>query len=694
MAREPSSIRTVAIVGQGGVGKTSVADALLFAGGANTRLGRVDEESSLFDTEPEELRRRSTITSSLFSFEWKKHGITLIDTPGQGNFVTDAYFALRGAAAAVLVLDASSPLRAETMKLWAWLEEEQMPALVFVNRLDRSEVDLEARLNELEELTQKRTTLLSLPLGTGDELRGVVDLRAGRALVFSGEDGKATEQDVPSELADRVEELRAKLMEDAAEGDDALVEKYLEEGELGEAEVLAGLRAAVRARQILPVLVGSAARNIGLGGLLEAIVELLPAPVERGAESAVDADGNEVTLAPDPSDPVLALVFKTIIDPHAGQLSVVRLLSGTLSGDTQLQNTVTGMRERVGNLLRLEGKKTTQVQEATVGEIVAVAKLKDTHTGDTLADPARPWKARPLKEFTPVITFAVAAKKRGEEDKAAQGLMRLAEEDPALQVTRDEGSGEILLSGAGQLHVEVACEKLERKYGVGVELKAPKVPYRETIRKSVKAHGRLKKQTGGHGQFADCWIEVEPLPRGGGFEFVDKIVGGVIPKGFIPAVEKGVREAMAKGSIAGYPVVDVKVTLYDGQHHEVDSSEMAFKIAGSMAFKAALEQAKPCLLEPYVTLEVTVPDECMGDVMGDLNARRAKVEGMEQVGHNQRIRAKVPMAEVLRYAPDLTSLTSGRGTFEMSFSHYEQLPDHLVPKVVEEARRREEEASA
>ncbi|RMD85326.1 MAG: elongation factor G [Candidatus Dadabacteria bacterium] len=694
MAREPSSIRTVAIVGQGGVGKTSVADALLFAGGANTRLGRVDEESSLFDTEPEELRRRSTITSSLFSFEWKKHGITLIDTPGQGNFVTDAYFALRGAAAAVLVLDASSPLRAETMKLWAWLEEEQMPALVFVNRLDRSEVDLEARLNELEELTQKRTTLLSLPLGAGDELRGVVDLRAGRALVFSGEDGKATEQDVPSELADRVEELRAKLMEDAAEGDDALVEKYLEEGELGEAEVLAGLRAAVRARQILPVLVGSAARNIGLGGLLEAIVELLPAPVERGAESAVDADGNEVTLAPDPSDPVLALVFKTIIDPHAGQLSVVRLLSGTLSGDTQLQNTVTGMRERVGNLLRLEGKKTTQVQEATVGEIVAVAKLKDTHTGDTLADPARPWKARPLKEFTPVITFAVAAKKRGEEDKAAQGLMRLAEEDPALQVTRDEGSGEILLSGAGQLHVEVACEKLERKYGVGVELKAPKVPYRETIRKSVKAHGRLKKQTGGHGQFADCWIEVEPLPRGGGFEFVDKIVGGVIPKGFIPAVEKGVREAMAKGSIAGYPVVDVKVTLYDGQHHEVDSSEMAFKIAGSMAFKAALEQAKPCLLEPYVTLEVTVPDECMGDVMGDLNARRAKVEGMEQVGHNQRIRAKVPMAEVLRYAPDLTSLTSGRGTFEMSFSHYEQLPDHLVPKVVEEARRREEEASA
>ncbi len=693
MAKEPSSVRTIAIVGQGGVGKTSIADALLFAAGANNRLGRVDDETSMFDTEPEEIRRRSTVTSAIHSLAWRKHDITVVDTPGQGNFVTDTYYALRGAAAALLVLDASSPIRAETMKIWSWLREERIPTLAVMNRIDRSEVNIDGCLSEVADVLETRPTLLALPLGVGDELSGIVDLLSGKALKFDPDTGKASEAEAPGDLAGRVEELRAKLMEDAAEGDDALVEKYLDAGELSDDEIATGLRAAVRDGSMLPVLLSSAVRNIGFPALLDAVVDLFPAPADRGSETARDADGAEVEVAPDPSAPVLALVFKTVIDPHAGQLSLLRILSGTLTADSQLVNTDTGAKERVGHLLRLEGKKTEQVENATVGEIVALAKLKDTHTGNTLADPSRPLTVRPCKEFTPVITFAVAARKRGEEDKAAQGLMRLAEEDPALQVTRDESTGEILLSGAGQLHVEVSCEKLERKYGVAVELKAPKVPYRETIRKSVKAHGRLKKQTGGHGQFADCWIEVEPLPRGGGFEFVDKIVGGVIPKGFIPAVEKGIREAMKAGSIAGYPVVDVKVTLYDGQHHEVDSSEMAFKIAGSMAFKAALEDAKPCLLEPYVNLEVTVPDECMGDVMGDLNSRRAKVEGMEQAGHNQRIRAKVPMSEVLRYAPDLTSMTSGRGTFEMGFSHYEQLPEHLVAKVVEEVRRQEEEAS-
>jgi elongation factor G len=436
---------------------------------------------------------------------------------------------------------------------------------------------------------------------------------------------------------------------------------------------------------LLPVLCGSAAKNIGFPQLLDAINALLPAP-EDAAAVVAKQNGEDVEVAPDPSAPVSAFVFKTIVDPHAGHLSVMRVMSGTLKHDSQLINSRTESKERVGHLLRIDGKKTSQVDAATVGEIVAVAKLKDTRSGDSLAEPSRAVALPPFAELTPAISFAIEAKKRGDEDKATQGLMRLCEEDLALKVERDEATGEILVSGSGQLHVETACERLERKYNVAVELKAPKVPYRETIRKSVKAHGRLKKQTGGHGQFADCKIEVDPLPRGGGFEFVSKIVGGAIPRGFIPAVEKGVHEAMRAGSIAGYPVVDVKVTLYDGQYHDVDSSEMAFKVAGSMAFKDALEQAKPCLLEPYVSLSVNVPDECMGDVMGDLNSRRAKVEGMEQQGHAEVIKAKAPLSEILRYAPDLTSMTSGRGAFEMGFSHYEQLPEHLVQRVVQDAQ--------
>jgi len=692
VAIEPSSVRTIVIAGQGGVGKTSVADALAFVAGANNRQGKVDEESSVFDTEPEEIRRRSTVTSSIYSLNWRKHEVAVIDTPGQGNFVTDAYYALRGAAGVVVVLDPGAPARAELSKVWSWAKDEGVPALAFVNRIDRPEIDIDGCLAQVAETLGVRPTLLALPLGQGENVDGLVDLLSGNAYRFEGDSGKASAGEVPAELADRVSELRGKLMEDAAEGDDELLEKYLDAGELSDEEVARGLREAVASGSTLPVLVGSAGRCIGLSQLLDAVVDLLPAPHERAAEQATDASGSAVEVAPDPQAPVAALVFKTIMDPHTGQLSVLRLMSGTLTPETQLVNTRSEAKERVGHILKLEGRKTSQVESATVGEIVALAKLKDTHTGDTLADAAKPVSLRPCLEFNPVITFAVAAKKRGEEDKATQGLMRLSEEDRALQVMRDEQSGEILLAGAGQLHVEVSCEKLQRKYGVEVELKAPKVPYHETIRKSVKAHGRLKKQTGGHGQFADCWLEVEPLPHGGGFEFVDKIVGGVIPKGFIPAVEKGVREAMQKGGIAGYPVVDVRVTLYDGQYHDVDSSEMAFKVAGSMAFKSAVEEAKPCLLEPYVNLEVTVPDECMGDVMGDLNSRRAKVEGMEQAGHNQVIRAKLPMSEVLRYAPDLTSMTSGRGSFEMGFSHYEQLPEHLVAKVVEEVRQREEES--
>jgi elongation factor G len=687
VATDPTKIRSVALIGQGGVGKTSTADALAFAAGANNRLGRVDDESSMFDTEPEETRRRCTITSSVAALEWNKHSVYLVDTPGQGNFVLDASFAMRGVGAVVLVLDPSSSLRAETSKVVAWAKAEGLPMLAFVNRIDRPEVKVDGIVEALASTLGLRPTFLQLPLGTSDAFNGVVDLLTNKALVYGDASGKFKTEDVPAALVDRAAELRNKLMEDAAEGADELLEKYLEAGELSDQEIVAGLRAAVRAGTILPVLCGSAAKNIGLPQLLDAIVSLVPAPAERGAEKATDSHGKELTLEPDPAAPFSGFVFKTIMDPQSGQLSVMRVMSGKLSGETPLINTKTDAKERVGHVLQLQGRKILNVESATVGEIVALAKLKDTHAGSTLADAGRPVTIRSFPHVNPVISFALSAKKRGEEDKATLGLHKLAEEDLALHVDRDEESAEILVSGSGQLHVETACERLHRKYGVEVELKAPKVPYRETIRKSTKAHGRLKKQTGGHGQFADCWIEVEPLPRGGGFQFEDNIVGGVIPRNFIPAVEKGVRDALKKGTIAGYPVVDVKVSLYDGQYHDVDSSEMAFKIAGSMAFKAAMDEAKPVLLEPIVTLDVSVPDDCMGDVMGDLNSRRGKVEGMTQIGSNQVIKAKVPMSEVLRYAPDLTSMTSGRGSFEIAFSHYEQMPDHLVQKVAAEAQK-------
>jgi elongation factor G len=690
VATEASKVRTIAITGQGSSGKTSIADALVFAAGGNSRLGRVDEESSLFDTEPEEIRRRCTISSSVHTATWNKHALSIVDTPGQGNFILDANFSLRGVASMVLVIDPTAAPRAEFAKVWNWAKAEGVPTIAFVNRLDRPDIDLPAALSQVEAVLEVRTSLLQLPVGTGDKLSGVGDVVTGKAHTYDGESGKFTAAPAAGDLAKQLATLKAKLTEDAAEGDDALLEKYLEAGELTDEEVLRGLRAAVGKRTVLPVLCGSAARNIGFPQLLDAIVDLLPAPMDAGPERGQDARGNPVEIPPNPSAPFCGFVFRTLIDPHAGQLSVLRVLAGTLKGDTPLVNTRTGTKERVGHVLRLDGRKTTQIDAATVGEVVALAKLKDTHSGDTLADANRQLTARRFQQFNPAISFAVAAKKRGEEDKAMQGLLRLAQEDPALHVDRDESSADILLSGTGQLHVEVACEKLERKYGVGVTLKAPKVPYRETIRKAVKAHGRLKKQTGGHGQFADCWIEVEPLARGTGFEFVDNIVGGVIPRGFIPAVEKGIRESLQKGTLTGSPVVDIKATLYDGQYHEVDSSEMAFKIAGSLAFKTALEQASPCILEPYVNLDVTVPDDCMGDVMGDLNSRRAKVEGMTQSGHSQVLKAKVPMSEVLRYAPDLTSMTSGRGSFEISFSHYEQLPEHLVARVVQETRPKPE----
>ncbi len=689
---EPSRIRTVALVGQGGAGKTTIADALAFAGGGSQRLGRVDDETSLFDTEPEETRRRCTITTSLHHLAWDKHEVTILDTPGQGNFVAETHYVLRGASGVVQVVDATTTVRAEAHKVWKWAADLAQPVLFVVTKCDRPEADVDARLAELQEELGARPVLLTIPIVEGGAMTGVVDVLEQKAFLYEGATGKAKAAPIPESLAARAAELRSQLTEAAAEGDDELLEKYLDKGDLDPEDMVKGLSLAMLARTCQPVLAVSGLANIGIAQLLDAIARLTPAPCTLPPAKAKDEQGKEIEVKADPTAPFSGFVFKTIIDPHVGQLSLFRVMSGTVTAETAVVNTANRTKERLGHLLKLEGRKTKEVESATVGEVLAVAKLRDTHAGQTLADVSRPVAIDGFEPLTPAISFAIEAKKRGEEDKAMQGLLKMCEEDLALRVDRNEETHQMIVSGSGQLHVEVSCERLERKYGVGVNLKAPQVPYRETIRSKVPAHGRLKKQSGGHGQFADCKIEIEPLPRGGGFEFVDKIVGGAVPRNYIPAIEKGVVEGLRAGTLAGYPVVDVRVTLVDGQYHDVDSSEMAFKVAGSMAIKEGLPQAKPVLLEPFASLVVTAPDACMGDVLGDLNSRRAKVEGMEQRGHSEVIRAKVPMSEVLRYASDLTSMTSGRGSFDISFSHYEAVPEQLTAKLVAELKKKSAEA--
>lgn len=687
MPQDPSRIRTVALTGQGGAGKTTIADALAFVGGEATRLGRVDDETSMFDTEPEETRRRCTITSSLHHFAWNRNEVTILDTPGQLNFVADAHFAMRGAAGILQVVDATTEVKAEAAKVWKWGAEIGQPVLFVLTKCDRDDADIDRRLVELREELGAAPVFLAIPVLEGSTMTGVVDVLDEKAFACEGETGKCREVPIPEGLADRTSELRATLVEAAAEGDDDLLEKYLDKGDLDHEDVVQGLGEAMMARRCQPVVCVSGMANIGMVQLLDAVERLFPAPSTLPPVAAIDEHGEPVEIAPDPDAPFAGFVFKTISDPHVGQLSVFRVMAGTLTGSTATVNANSRDKVRLGHLLKMEGRKTSEVDSATVGELIAVAKLKDTHAGQTLCDASRPVRIEGFDPVTPAISFAVEAAKRGEEDKVLQGLQRLCDEDLALHVDRNEETHQILLSGSGQLHVEVACERLERRYGVGVVLKAPQVPYRETIRAKVPAHGRLKKQSGGHGQFADCKIEIEPLPRGGGFEFVDRIVGGSIPRNYIPAVEKGVVEGLAAGTLSGFPVVDIRVTLVDGQFHDVDSSEMAFKVAGSLAIKDGLARARPVLLEPFASVEVTAPDSCMGDVLGDLNSRRAKVEGMEQRGHNEVIRAKVPMAEVLQYASDLTSMTSGRGSFDIAFSHYEPVPEQLTARIVADLKK-------
>ncbi len=694
---EVAKIRNVAVIAHGGAGKTSLVEAMLYDAGMTDRLGNVQDGTTVTDYEPEEIDRKITITSALAFCDWDKHRINLMDTPGFINFIEDTRGCLRVADGAVIIVSAMSGVKAETEKVWKYACEFEIPRIVFINKMDKETANFERALGELEKSFDTEGIPLQIPIGIGDNFTGVVDIVKMKAYRFAN--GKPEESDIPAEMRPEADAYRKKLIEKVAESDDKLLEKYLEGGELTHDEIMSGIKEGSLTRKFIPVTCGSALKNIGIPSLIDSIILCLPSPAEMASISPIKGknpkDQSDALRKPAENEPLAAYVFKTIADPYAGKLSLFRVYSGTLKADSTVYNSTTDSKERVGQLFYLLGKKQTPAQSLGAGEIGVVAKLKGTNTGDTFSDEAKPIVFDKVKFADPIISYAIAPKSKGDEEKVSQSLHRVLEEDPTLRFSRDEETKEMLISGMGQVHIEVALERLKRRFGVEVEMKTPKIPYRETIKGATSVQGKYKKQSGGKGQYGDCHIRVEPLPRGTGFEFVDKIVGGSIPRQYIPAVEKGIIDAMHEGVVAGYPIVDLRVTLFDGSYHTVDSSEMAFKIAGSMAIKKAVTEAKPILLEPIVRVEVTTPDDTLGAVIGDLNSKRGKVQGVEpQAGGNQKIMALVPMSEMLTYANQLHSLTSGRGLYSMEFSHYEEVPSHLAQKIVAERQAQKEEKNA
>ncbi|MEC4676022.1 MAG: elongation factor G [Nitrospirota bacterium] len=693
---EVSKIRNVAVIAHGGAGKTSLVEAMLFDSGMTDRLGNVLDGTTTTDYEPEEIDRKITITSSPAFCDRDGHRINLIDTPGFINFLEDTKACLRVVDGAVVIASAISGVKAETVKVWNYACEYEIPRIVFVNKMDKDQANFEMALDGLEKTFETEAIPLQIPVGAGGSFSGVIDIVKMKAYM-SGSGSEGTE--IPGELRAEADEYRKKLIEKIAESDDALLEKYLEGGELTDEEIAKGIKEGSLTRKFIPVTCGTALKNIGIRNLIDSILLCLPSPLEMATISPIigtnPRDNSKIERKPADNEPTAAFVFKTIADPYAGKLSLFRVYSGIMKADSNVYNATQGSKERVGQLFYLQGKKQVPVQSLGTGEIGGVAKLKVTCTGDTIADEANPIVFEKVKFAPPIISYAIAPRNKGDEEKVSVSLHRVLEEDPSLKFSRKEETKEMIISGMGQVHIEVALERLKRRFGVEIEMKTPKIPYRESIKTSTKIHSKYKKQSGGKGQYGDCHIKVEPLPRGGGFEFVDKIVGGVIPRQYIPAVEKGIVEAMHEGVIAGYPIVDLRVTLFDGSYHSVDSSEMAFKIAGSMAIKKAVNEAKPALLEPIMKAEVITPDETLGAVIGDLNSRRGKVQGVEpQAGGNQKIGALVPMSELLTYANQLHSLTSGRGIYSMEFSHYEEVPAHLVQKIIDECRAGKSEKSA
>jgi elongation factor G len=681
---EPSAIRNVAVVGHGGCGKTSLVSAMLFDMGAVSRLGRVDDGTTVTDFDPDEIERKISLQTAVAYGEWRKAKLNLLDAPGYANFLSEARSALRVADAAIVVVDSVAGVEVQSEKIWGYAADYDIPRLIVVNRMDRDRASFGRTMESLQKAFGRSVFPLAMPLGEEKGFGGVADLVLNKADMYhDDQSGKFEVVDLPKDVQEAVASWREKLVELVAENNEDMIEEFFEKGTLSQEDLVRGLRKAVLSGRVFPVLPASSLRNVGIHPLLDAIVDLLPSPADRGEVEGTDpVKKAQATRRPAADAPFSAFVFRTIADPHAGRISLFRVYSGTFKSDTTVHNSTRDVPERVGHLELLQGKIQTPVPELLAGDIGAVAKLKETLTGDTLCDKGHPIVFDPVVYPEPATTFAMEPKTRGDEDKISASLHRLMEEDPVVRLSRDAQTHEMLLSGMGQLHIEVVVARLRKRYKVEVNLKKPRIPYRETIKTAAEGHGRHKKQTGGHGQFGDCKIRMKPLPRGSDFSFVDDIFGGSIPKNFIPAVEKGIQEARTKGYIAGFPMVDFQVELFDGQYHDVDSSEMSFKIAGSLAFKDAVAKCRPTLLEPVMSVEISVPEEYAGAVMGDLSSRRGRPQGMEQRGSLQVIKAEVPLSEMLSYDAELTSMTGARGSYHMEMSHYDEVPTHLQEKII------------
>lgn len=675
------TMRNLVLLGHGGSGKTTLAEAMLYSAKAIERFGKVDDGNSTMDHDPEEIKRKISISTSIAPLEYKEDKVNIIDTPGFFDFVGEVKGAVRAADVACIVVCAVSGVEVGTDKAWGYADEQNLPRVFFINKMDRENANFDKVLTDLRDKYGKNVIPIRIPVGAAETFQGVIDILEHKMYLLEG--GKMVEKPIPAEYEEKVAEYHQMLTEAVVETDDELLTKYLEGETIGREELMAGARKAITNEQVIPVLVGSSLKLIGIISLLDAVVDYIPSPVDRGA--IVGVDGTK--RLPSEDEPFSALVFKTMADPFVGKLTLFRVFSGVVKSDSQVYNSSREAMERIGQLFLIKGKTQEPVDQLCAGDLGAVAKLQYTFTGDTLCDKDKVIVYPPIQFPDAKLSLAVEPKAKGDEEKISAGLSRLVEEDPTFKVEKNSITHELVASGMGDLHIEVITSKLQKKFGVSVNLKEPKISYKETIKGTVKAEGKHKKQSGGRGQYGHVWIEMSPLPAGGGFEFVDNIFGGAVPKNYIPAVEKGIRETMERGVLAGYPVVDVRVSLFDGSYHSVDSSEMAFKIAASMAFKKGFMEAKPILLEPIMRLEVTVSEEYMGDIIGDLNKKRGKILGMEPDGKNQIVKALVPQAELAKYAIDLRSMTQGRADFEMAFDHYEEVPSHLAEHIIAEAKK-------
>jgi elongation factor G len=686
---EGANIRNLVFVGHSHSGKTSLVSALLYAAGATKSLGRVDQGDTVTDYDEEEISRRMTVSTGVAHAEWGKVKINLLDTPGFTMFAHEAKAAILPAEAVAVVVDGVNGVEVVTQKVWGFTEQAELPRIIIASRMDRERADKDRLLESLTSVFGRTVIPVQLPIGSEKSLSGVVDLVRMKAYTYTmGGNGKGKESEIPANMAEEVKAAHERLVELIAEGKDELMEEFFDKGTIGEEHLVAGLREAIREHRIYPVLFSSGLGNIGTDRILDFIADYLPAAAERAPLHAAPTphNGAPPSRKVADSEALSLFVFKTANDPFAGRITYFKVVSGVVRNDVTVQNFTRNTTEKLSHLSIMQGKSPMEISELHAGDIGAVAKLKETLTGDTLGDKANPIQYPAVKLPDPAITFAIEPKSRADEDKLATGIHKLLEEDLMLRFFRDPQTKEFLIAGTGQQHIEVVVSKLKKRYHTEVNLKAPKVPYRETIRGRADVEGRHKKQTGGHGQFGVCKIKMEPLPRGQNFEFVNDIFGGAIPKNFIPAVEKGIRDAAERGYLAGYPMVDFKVTLYDGSYHDVDSNDLSFQLAGRLAFKKAMEQAKPTLLEPIMRAEITVPDEFAGSIMGDLNSRRGRIQGMDNKGGNTVVKAEVPMAEMLSYGADLTSMTQGRGTFAMEMSHYDVVPQQLQEKIITHAK--------